>query len=337
VDEVTASGLADIEAAPDVAALDAVRVRLLGRKGVITEALKGLGKLPPAERPGAGARINAARDRLAQAIDARRAALERGAVAATLNEARLDVTLPGRGGDSGGLHPVTRTRLRLEEIFRRAGFDVAEGPEVEDDFHNFAALNIPPEHPARAMADTFYFGDGRLLRTHTSPVQIRALAARPPPVRLIAPGRVYRCDSDQTHTPMFHQVEGLVVDRDVSLANLKAVLREFVSAFFERPLAIRFRASYFPFTEPSAEVDCQCVFCLGSGCSVCKRTGWLEIAGCGVVHPNVLRNCQLDPEEWSGYAFGMGIDRLAMLRHDVNDIRLFFENDLRFLAQFGRL
>ena len=337
MDDVTASGLADIEAAPDIAALDAVRVRLLGKKGVITEALKGLGKLPPAERPGAGARINVARDRLAQAIDARRAALERGAVAASLSETRLDVTLPGRGGDSGGLHPVTRTRLRLEEIFRRAGFDVAEGPEVEDDFHNFAALNIPPEHPARAMADTFYFGDGRLLRTHTSPVQIRALAARPPPVRLIAPGRVYRCDSDQTHTPMFHQVEGLVVDRNVSLANLKAVLREFVSAFFERPLAIRFRASYFPFTEPSAEVDCQCVFCLGSGCSVCKRTGWLEIAGCGVVHPNVLRNCRLDPEEWSGYAFGMGIDRLAMLRHDVNDIRLFFENDLRFLAQFGRL
>jgi phenylalanyl-tRNA synthetase alpha chain len=337
VDDVTASGLADIEAASDVAALDAVRVRLLGKKGVITEALKGLGKLPPGERPGAGARINAARDRLAQAIDARRAALEQGAVAASLSAGRLDVTLPGRGGASGGLHPVTRTRLRLEEIFRRAGFDVAEGPEVEDDFHNFAALNIPPEHPARAMADTFYFGDGRLLRTHTSPVQIRALAARAPPVRLIAPGRVYRCDSDQTHTPMFHQVEGLVVDHNVSLANLKAVLREFVSAFFERPLAIRFRASYFPFTEPSAEVDCQCVFCLGSGCSVCKRTGWLEIAGCGVVHPNVLRNCRLDPEEWSGYAFGMGIDRLAMLRHDVNDIRLFFENDLRFLAQFGRL
>jgi phenylalanyl-tRNA synthetase alpha chain len=338
VDEsLTAGGLADIEAAADIAALDAVRVRLLGKKGVITDALKGLGKLPAPERPAAGARINAARDRLAQAIDERRAALERGAVAATLSETRLDVTLPGRGGDSGGLHPVTRTRLRLEEIFRRAGFDVAEGPEVEDDFHNFAALNIPPEHPARAMADTFYFADGRLLRTHTSPVQIRALAARSPPVRLIAPGRVYRCDSDQTHTPMFHQVEGLVVDRNVSLANLKAVLREFVSAFFERPLAIRFRASYFPFTEPSAEVDCQCVFCLGAGCPVCKRTGWLEIGGCGVVHPNVLRNCQLDPEEWSGYAFGMGIDRLAMLRHDVNDIRLFFENDLRFLAQFGRL
>jgi phenylalanyl-tRNA synthetase alpha chain len=338
VDEsLTAGGLADIEAAADIAALDAVRVRLLGKKGVITDALKGLGKLPAPERPAAGARINAARDRLAQAIDERRAALERGAVAATLSETRLDVTLPGRGGDSGGLHPVTRTRLRLEEIFRRAGFDVAEGPEVEDDFHNFAALNIPPEHPARAMADTFYFADGRLLRTHTSPVQIRALAARSPPVRLIAPGRVYRCDSDQTHTPMFHQVEGLVVDRNVSLANLKAVLREFVSAFFERPLAIRFRASYFPFTEPSAEVDCQCVFCLGAGCPVCKRTGWLEIGGCGVVHPNVLRNCQLDPEEWSGYAFGMGIDRLAMLRHDVNDIRLYFENDLRFLAQFGRL
>ena len=336
-ESLIASGLAEIAAASDVAGLEAIRVRLLGKKGIITEALKGLGKLPAGERPAAGARINAARDRLTAAIDERRVALERGAVEASLRESRLDVTLPGRGGNSGGLHPVTRTRLRLEEIFRRAGFDVAEGPEVEDDFHNFAALNIPPEHPARAMADTFYFGDGRLLRTHTSPVQIRALAAKRPPVRLIAPGRVYRCDSDQTHTPMFHQVEGLVVDRNVSLANLKAVLREFVSAFFERPLAIRFRASYFPFTEPSAEVDCQCVFCLGAGCSVCKRTGWLEIAGCGVVHPNVLRNCKLDPEEWSGYAFGMGIDRLAMLRHDVNDIRLFFENDLRFLAQFGRL
>ena len=248
----------------------------------------------------------------------------------------LDVTLPGRGVRMGALHPVTRTRLRIEEIFRRAGFGVAEGPEVEDDFHNFEALNIPADHPARAMHDTFYFGDGRLLRTHTSPVQVRAMLSTAPPLRLIMPGRVYRCDSDQTHTPMFHQVEGLVIDEDISFAHLKAMLRNFVSEFFEKPLEIRLRPSYFPFTEPSAEVDCQCAFCEGRGCRVCKQTGWLEVLGCGVVHPNVLRNCGLDPERWSGYAFGMGIERFSMLRYDVNDLRLYFENDLRFLSQFER-
>ncbi|MFO0450851.1 MAG: phenylalanine--tRNA ligase subunit alpha, partial [Pseudomonadota bacterium] len=248
----------------------------------------------------------------------------------------IDGTLPGRGTPPGAMHPVTRTRLRIEEIFRRAGFGVAEGPEVEDDFHNFEALNFPANHPARAMHDTFYFADGRLLRTHTSPVQIRAMIGSKPPLRVIAPGRVYRCDSDQTHTPMFHQIEGLVVDRDVSLANLKAVIRGFLSEFFERPLEIRLRPSYFPFVEPGAEVDCQCAFCGGSGCRVCKQTGWLEIAGCGMVHPNVFRHCGLDPEQWTGYAFGMGIERLAMLRYGVNDLRLFFENDLRFLRQFER-
>ena len=330
------SGLAEIAAASDLVALDQVRVRLLGKKGAITEQLKGLGALPGPERPAAGARINEAKVALTEALGARGALLEQAAVAAQLAAGALDVTLPGRGVRPGALHPVTRTRLRIEEIFRRAGFGVAEGPEVEDDFHNFEALNIPANHPARAMHDTFYFGDGRLLRTHTSPVQVRAMLAREPPLRLIMPGRVYRCDSDQTHTPMFHQVEGLVIDRDVSFANLKAILRRFVSEFFEKPLEIRLRPSYFPFTEPSAEVDCQCAFCEGRGCRVCKQTGWLEVLGCGVVHPNVLRNCGLDPDRWSGYAFGMGIERLSMLRYDVNDLRLYFENDLRFLAQFER-
>jgi phenylalanyl-tRNA synthetase alpha chain len=333
---LVASGLAEIAAAPDLVVLDQVRVRLLGKKGAITEQLKGLGALPAAERPAAGALINDAKQTLASALETRSAVLEQAAVAAELAAGAIDVTLPGRGVRPGALHPVTRTRLRIEEIFRRAGFGVAEGPEVEDDFHNFEALNIPANHPARAMHDTFYFGDGRLLRTHTSPVQVRAMLSSAPPLRLIMPGRVYRCDSDQTHTPMFHQVEGLVIDEDISFANLKAILRSFVSEFFEKPLEIRLRPSYFPFTEPSAEVDCQCAFCEGRGCRVCKQTGWLEVLGCGVVHPNVLRNCGLDPERWSGYAFGMGIERFSMLRYDVNDLRLYFENDLRFLSQFER-
>jgi phenylalanyl-tRNA synthetase alpha chain len=336
LDSLVASGLAEIAAAPNAAALNDVRVRLLGKKGAVTEQLQSLGKLSPAERPAAGARINEAKTRLGAAIDARAQVLERAAVAAELAAGAIDVTLPGRGEATGALHPVTRTRLRIERIFERAGFEVIDGPEVEDDFHNFEALNIPANHPARAMHDTFYFGDGRLLRTHTSPVQVRAMMSRKPPYQLICPGRVYRRDSDQTHTPMFHQVEGLVIDRNIGFANLKAVLRRFVSEFFEKPLAIRLRPSYFPFTEPSAEVDCQCAFCEGKGCRVCKQTGWLEVLGCGVVHPNVLRNCGLDPEEWSGYAFGMGIERFSMLRYDVNDLRLYFENDLRFLAQFER-
>jgi phenylalanyl-tRNA synthetase alpha chain len=268
------------------------------------------------------------------AIDARREALERAAVEAELQAGRIDVTLPGRGEARGSLHPVTRTRLRIEAIFREAGFDVATGPEIEDDFHNFEALNIPADHPARAMHDTFYFPDGRLLRTHTSPVQIRAMQGATLPLAIISPGRVYRCDYDVTHTPMFHQIEGLLVDRNVSFGNLKAVLHQFLEAFFERDLKMRLRPSYFPFTEPSAEVDMSCVFCGGSGCRVCKHTGWLEIAGCGMVHPNVFRSSGVDPEQWTGYAFGMGIERLAMLRYGVNDLRLFFENDLRFLRQF---
>jgi phenylalanyl-tRNA synthetase alpha chain len=248
---------------------------------------------------------------------------------------RVDVTQPGRGQQPGGLHPVSRARRRIEALFRNAGFSVEDGPEVEDDWHNFEALNIPADHPARAMHDTFYFPDGRLLRTHTSPVQVRAMLREKPPLRMIMPGRVYRCDSDVTHTPMFHQVEGLVVGEGVSLAHLRSVLHHFVEQFFEQRLGIRFRPSYFPFTEPSAEVDISCVFCSGKGCRVCKNTGWLEIAGCGMVHPNVLRNVGIDAERYTGYAFGMGIERLAMLRYGVNDLRLFFENDLRFLRQFG--
>ncbi len=245
------------------------------------------------------------------------------------------MTQPGRGQQAGGLHPVSRARRRIEALFRNAGFSVEDGPEVEDDWHNFEALNIPADHPARAMHDTFYFPDGRLLRTHTSPVQIRAMLREKPPLRMIMPGRVYRCDSDVTHTPMFHQIEGLVVDEGVSFAHLRSVLHHFVERFFERKLGIRFRPSYFPFTEPSAEVDIECVFCSGQGCRVCKNTGWLEIAGCGMVHPNVLRNVNIDAERYTGYAFGMGIERLAMLRYGVNDIRMYFENDLRFLRQFG--
>jgi phenylalanyl-tRNA synthetase alpha chain len=328
------AALEEVAASSGLAALDEVRVRWLGKKGTLTEQLKSLGGLAPAERPAAGARINEAKAQVQGAIDARREALERAAVEAELQAGRIDVTLPGRGEARGSLHPVTRTRLRIEAIFREAGFDVATGPEIEDDFHNFEALNIPADHPARAMHDTFYFPDGRLLRTHTSPVQIRAMQGATLPLAIISPGRVYRCDYDVTHTPMFHQIEGLLVDRNVSFGNLKAVLHQFLEAFFERDLKMRLRPSYFPFTEPSAEVDMSCVFCGGSGCRVCKHTGWLEIAGCGMVHPNVFRSSGVDPEQWTGYAFGMGIERLAMLRYGVNDLRLFFENDLRFLRQF---
>ncbi len=326
--------LADVNASPDLSSLDDVRVRLLGKKGLLTEQLKGLGALPATERPAAGQKINEAKAAIQAALEARRARLEAAALQAELAEGTIDVTLPGRGPEAGGLHPVTRTRLRIERIFMQAGFEVATGPEVEDDFHNFEALNIPRNHPARAMHDTFYFPDGRLLRTHTSPVQIRAMRGTKPPLAVIAPGRVYRNDSDMTHTPMFHQVEGIVVGESVSFANLKAMLHTFVEHFFEQPLAMRLRPSYFPFTEPSAEVDIQCVFCRGAGCRVCKQTGWLEILGCGMIHPNVLTAAGIDSEDWQGYAFGMGIERLAMLRYGVDDLRLFFENDLQFLKQF---
>ncbi len=315
---------AAVSAAGDIAALDAVRVQFLGKKGVFTAQLREVGKLPPAEIRAAGKAINDAKSALATAIDARRAALEEQRVAAQLAAEALDITLPGRGEPPGRLHPVTRTLRRMLAILGHAGFEVHTGPEVEDDFHNFTALNIPEDHPARAMHDTFYLQSGLLLRTHTSPVQIRALREHGAPIRLIAPGRVYRRDSDVTHTPMFTQVEGLAIDRQISFANLKSLLYEFVSKFFERDVQLRFRPSYFPFTEPSAEVD------------ILSESGrWIEILGCGMVHPNVLRNAGVDPAIYTGYAFGMGVERLTMLRYGVEDLRSFFENDLRFLEQFG--
>ncbi len=331
---VVEQALAQVAAAPDRAALEHIRVQLLGKSGAVTAQLKSLGKLSAAERPAAGQRINEAKRTLTEAIERRRTQLQQTELDSELAAGRIDVTLPGRGQEPGGLHPVTKVRARIEALFRQVGFHVVEGPEVEDEFHNFEALNIPASHPARAMHDTFYFPDGRLLRTHTSPVQIRAMRATPPPLRIIAPGRVYRCDSDMTHTPMFHQVEGLVIDENISLANLKAMLHGFMEQFFERSLRMRLRASYFPFTEPSAEVDIECVFCNGAGCRVCKHSGWIEVLGCGMVHSHVLQAVGIDAERWTGYAFGVGIERLAMLRYGVNDLRLFFENDLRFLRQF---
>ncbi|WP_458527071.1 phenylalanine--tRNA ligase subunit alpha [Onishia taeanensis] len=325
-----------IDAAQDIPALDEVRVRYLGKKGEITALLKGLGKLPAEERPAAGERINQAKRELGGELERRRALLEKAELDARLAAERLDVTLPGRGQPGGGLHPVTRTLERIEGLFTRIGFDVAVGPEIEDDYHNFEALNIPAHHPARGMADTFYFDATRLLRTHTSPVQVRTMKNDEPPIRIVCPGRVYRSDSDLTHTPMFHQVEGLLVDEDVSFADLKGTVEDFLQAFFERDdLSVRFRPSYFPFTEPSAEVDIQCVMCGGDGCRVCSHSGWLEVMGCGMVHPEVFNHAGIDTERYKGFAFGMGVERLAMLRYGVNDLRLFFENDLRFLRQFA--
>ena len=328
IEELQSRALADIEASESLPQLDELRVRYLGKKGEVTAQLKSLGAMEPEQRKAFGQAVNVARDALAQAITARRQALETQALEEKLLRERVDVTLPGRGEKRGGLHPVTMAMERAIGIFTKLGFDVATGPEVEDDHYNFEALNFPPHHPARAMHDTFYFGDGRLLRTHTSPVQIRVMEKGEPPFRIIAPGKVFRSDSDQTHTPMFHQIEGLLVGRGVSMADLKGVLHTFVNAFFERSLAMRFRPSYFPFTEPSAEVD------IGWERGDGSEPGWLEILGCGMVHPNVLRACGVDPEEFTGYAFGMGVERMAMLRYGVGDLRQFFENDLEFLRQF---
>ena len=324
-----------INDAADMAALDGVRVAYLGKKGELTAQLKNLGKLPAEQRPAAGQAINQAKNQVQQWLEARRNVLGDAAIASRLQSEQVDISLPGRRVDAGGLHPVTLTMNRIDKMFSKLGFDIAEGPEVEDDFHNFEALNIPAHHPARAMHDTFYFDDGRLLRTHTSPVQIRVMENQEPPLRVIAPGRVYRCDSDLTHTPMFHQVEGLLVDVDVSFSVLKGTLEEFLKMFFEQDdLKTRFRPSYFPFTEPSMEVDISCVMCAGAGCRVCSHTGWLEVLGCGMVHPELFRHTGVDGEKYTGYAFGMGVERLAMLRYGVNDLRLFFDNDLRFLQQF---
>ena len=335
IEDLKAEALAALDAAATREEVESVRVRFLGRQGVVTEQLRGLGSLPAAERPAAGQALNQVKNALAEAARARRETLSRAAVDAELGAERIDVTLPGRGQRAGGLHPVTRTLERIETFFRHLGFDIVEGPEIEDDFHNFEALNIPAHHPARAMHDTFYFDDGLLLRTHTSNMQIRVMAVQPPPLRVIAIGRVYRCDSDLTHTPMFQQIEGLVVDERANFANLKGILAAFCRYIFEADLELRFRPSYFPFTEPSAEVDIQCVICRGSGCRVCGQTGWLEILGSGMVHPNVLRNVGIDSERYTGFAFGMGAERITMLRYGVDDLRLFMENDLRFLRQFA--
>jgi phenylalanyl-tRNA synthetase alpha chain len=330
-----AEALQAIERAGDEKSLDGLRVQYLGKKGSFTDLLKSLGQLPAEERPVAGEKINQAKKSLQQAIESRKGDLVSAALDARLNAERLDVTLPGRRQSKGGLHPITITIERIKSIFAAAGYDVAEGPEIEDDYHNFEALNIPAHHPARAMHDTFYVSPGTVLRTHTSPVQVHVMENGEPPFRMICPGRVYRCDSDLTHTPMFHQVEGLLVDERVSMADLKGTVVEFLQAYFEADMPVRFRPSYFPFTEPSAEVDMGCVSCGGKGCRICSHTGWLEVMGCGMVHPRVLQLSGVDTERFSGFAFGMGVERLAMLRYGVSDLRLYFENDIRFLQQFN--
>lgn len=333
---LTAQAQREIQACGDLMALDQIRVQYLGKKGVLTEQLKKLGSLPAEARPAAGQEINVAKQAVQEALEARKNELQQAVLQQKLAAEAIDVTLPGRGTDRGGLHPISRCTNRISELFTQLGFTTALGPEIEDDYHNFEALNIPASHPARAMHDTFYFDATTVLRTHTSPVQIRVMENGKPPLRIIAPGRVYRCDSDLTHTPMFHQVEGFLVDENVSFAALKGVLYEFLRHFFEQAdLQVRFRPSYFPFTEPSAEADIQCVICGGGGCRVCGQTGWIEILGCGMIHPNVLRNVGIDSEKYTGFAFGLGVERMAMLRYGVNDLRLFFENDLRFLQQFA--
>lgn len=323
LETLLAQGKQAVAETDTLAALDEIRVQYLGKKGELTQLLKGLGKLSAEERPAAGALINEAKEALQADITARREKLESAALEAKLAAETVDVTLPGRGQSVGGLHPVTRTLERIEAFFGSIGYSVAEGPEIEDDYHNFEALNIPAHHPARAMHDTFYFDAHTLLRTHTSPVQVRTMEAQQPPIRIICPGRVYRCDYDQTHSPMFHQVEGLLVDRNITFADLKGTLEQFLREFFEEDVKVRFRPSYFPFTEPSIEVDID----RGDG-------KWLEVLGCGMVHPKVFEYSGIDPEEFTGFAFGMGVERLAMLRYGVDDLRLFFENDLRFLGQF---
>lgn len=334
--ELMEQAQAQLASANSLQKLDDVRVHYLGKKGLITGQLKQLGKLPAEERRGAGQEINKAKQALSVSIDERKLTLEAEALNKRLQNESLDITLPGRRMDTGNLHPVTRTAKRIEEIFMQLGFSVEEGPEIEDDYHNFTALNIPEHHPSRASHDTFYFDDGTLLRTHTSPVQIRTMENKEPPLRIIAPGRVYRCDSDVTHSPMFHQVEGLMVDKDVTFADLKGILDAFFKAFFEDDnFKTRFRPHYFPFTEPSAETDIQCVLCAGNGCKVCGHTGWIEVMGCGMVNPEVFRHVGIDPEVYTGFAFGFGIDRLAMLRYGIDDLRKLFDNDVRFLKQFA--
>ena len=335
LENIKAEAVVAIEAASDIAALEELRVSYLGKKGALTGLLKNLGQLSAEERPKAGAEINAVKQQLNEQLNARKASLQGAALAAQLAEEAIDVTLPGRRAETGSLHPITRTIQRIETFFSSMGFEVVEGPEIEDDYHNFEALNIPAHHPARAMHDTFYVDDTHVLRTHTSGVQVRTMEAQQPPIRVICPGRVYRCDSDLTHSPMFHQVEGLLIDETSNFGHLKGLLEDFLHAFFEREdLSVRLRPSYFPFTEPSAEVDIQCVKCSGAGCRVCSHTGWIEVLGCGMVNPKVLEMSGIDPDKYRGFAFGMGVERLSMLRYGIGDLRLNFDNDLRFLAQF---
>ncbi|PPD03427.1 MAG: phenylalanine--tRNA ligase subunit alpha [Methylobacter sp.] len=335
LESALAQALQQLAEAGDLSVLEQARVQYLGKKGLFTQVMKELGGLEPEQRRALGQRINDAKDRFTQELESKKTALEQAELDLRLAREQIDVTLPGRGQHVAGLHPVTTTLRRIAKIFAGAGFDIVEGPEVEDDYHNFTALNIPAHHPARAMHDTFYFDAHTVLRTHTSPVQIRVMESGQPPFKVIAPGRVYRCDSDITHTPMFHQVEGFLVDTDVSFGDLKGVIYEFLRAFFEKDVQVRFRPSYFPFTEPSAEFDVSCVMCDGAGCRVCKQTGWLEVGGCGMIHPEVFKAVNIDSEKYTGFAFGTGVERLTMMRYGINDLRLFFENDLKFLNQFN--
>lgn len=334
--ELLDKALTEIAHVSDHSSLDHIRVSYLGKKGHITLLLKTLGTLAPEDRKSYGQLVNDAKEKLTVALEEKQSILDSLGLEQRLRQEKIDVTLPGRHRQAGSTHPITKTRLRIEAFFRQLGFEVEQGPEIETEYYNFEALNTPQHHPARAMQDTFYFDDGKLLRTQTSSIQIRYMENHKPPLRMIALGRVYRCDSDVTHTPMFHQVEGLVIDKHLTMAHLKTLLQDFMRAFFEFDCEIRFRSSYFPFTEPSAEVDVSCVACKGqkTGCRICKETGWLEVLGCGMVHPNVLKAGGIDPDEYNGFAFGMGLERLTMLRYDLKDLRQFFENDIRFLKQF---
>ncbi len=343
IEQLVQAALSRVEQASELATLEPIKVDYLGKKGQLTALLKTLGSLSAEEKPAFGAAVNEAKQKVQEAINSKREALEQARTAERLAKERIDVTLSGRGHEQGNLHPISQTIARIVSLFKDIGFSVETGPEIEDDYHNFEALNIPPHHPARAMHDTFYVdesvwgseGKSYVLRTHTSSVQIRTLESQKPPIRIICPGRVYRCDSDLTHTPMFHQLEGLVVDEGINFSHLKGVIDQFLKSFFEADVPVRFRTSYFPFTEPSAEVDIQCTHCGGEGCRVCSQTGWLEVMGCGMVHPNVFKKANVDTSVYSGFAFGMGIERLAMLRYGVGDLRLFFENDIKFLEQFN--
>ncbi|API86724.1 phenylalanine--tRNA ligase subunit alpha [Francisella uliginis] len=334
VDQMKDKALEELNLVKDKKSLDDIRVKYLGKKGELTGMMKLIATLPNEEKPKLGQAVNIAKQALQQAINTKLSHFEEAELNEKLAKEKIDVTLSGVGQNQGSLHPVTKTLNRIESFFKQNGFAIEFGPEIESDYYNFETLNIPSHHPARAMHDTFYIDNNHVLRTHTSGVQIRTMEKQDPPIRIIAPGRVYRCDSDVTHTPMFHQVEGLLVEKNVSFADLKGLLHAFLNSFFEKDLKVRFRPSYFPFTEPSAEADMECVMCDGKGCRVCKHTGWLEVLGCGMVHPKVLKAGNVDPEVYQGFAFGMGVERLSMLRYGIDDLRMFFENDLRFLKQF---